>query len=344
MRSSIHILISLSIALSLLSGCGGGHKKVASGAKPGVSVKVLRMEQTSNTQVRSYVGEARSSLSVVLSAPYSGTLEKLTVRVGDRVSAGMLVAKINSQSVKNSYDVSLAILRQAEDGYARVKMVHQGGGVPDVKLVEVETELSKARAAAQSAMHALDACDVKAPFSGTVSDVFQYQGTEVSPATPLVRIVDEKSVEIVFPVPESELNAVGVGGPAQLDIPALGLNDIPATVISKGVEADKLSHTYECSLILTRQVPDLMPGMVCKVRLDGDEQRGFIVPAELIQIDQTGRYVWLVNDGVVEKRYVDVGGFSGKGVVVSRGLYDGDLIICEGFQKVSTGMNVNVME
>lgn len=344
MRPLKHILISLSIALSLLSGCGGAHKKVVSEEETAVSVKVLRMERTFNMQVRSYVGDVHSSLSAVLYAPYSGTLEKLTVRVGDKVSAGKMVAKINSQSVRNSYDVSLTILRQAEDAYNRVQKVHQGGGVPDIKLVEVETDLAKARAAAQSAKHALEACVVKSPFSGTVSDVYQHQGTEVSLATPLVRIVDEKSVEIVFPVPESEFNSVVVGGSAQVDIPALGLNNLTATVISKGVEADKLSHTYDCSLLLNGSVPGIMPGMVCKVRMDGDALNGYIVPTELIQIDQTGRYVWLVNEGIVEKRYVDVGAFSGKGVVVSRGLDDGDMVISEGFQKVSTGMNVNVME
>ena len=344
MRTSRHILISLSIALSLLSGCGGGHKKVMPEAEPVVSVKVLRMEQTSDTQVRSYVGEARSSLSVVLSAPYSGTLEKVAVRVGDKVAVGKVVAKINSQSVRNSYDVSQALLRQAEDGYARVKKVHKGGGVPDIKLVEVETELAKARAAAQSAKHALAECAVKSPFAGTVSDVFQHQGAQVSIATPLLRVVDEKSVEIIFPVPESEYNSVDAGGSALVDIPALGLKDILATVISKGVEADKLSHTYDCSLFLNSSVPGLMPGMVCKVRLTGNSQNGYIVPAELVQTDSNGRYVWLVNDGEVEKRYVDVGAFLGTGVVVSRGINDGDKVISEGFQKVSTGMKVNVME
>lgn len=87
-----------------------------------------------------------------------------------------------------------------------------------------------------------------------------------------------------------------------------------------------------------------MPGMVCKVRLQGNSQSGYIVPAELVQTDSKGRYVWLVDDGIVEKRYVDVGAFLGKGVVVSRGINDGDKVISEGFQKVSTGMNVNVME
>lgn len=341
---SKHFLLVLSCSLCLISGCGSNKKDTVVQKTNEITVKVIRMESASNTQVRSYVGDARASRSVVLTAPFPGTLEKLAVSVGDKVTAGRLVAKINSESVKSSYDMSMATLRQAEDGYSRIMKVQQGGGVPEVKVVEVETGLAKARAAAESARHALASCDIKAPFAGTVSEVFQHKGTEVSLAAPLVRIVDEKSVEISFPVPESELCAVQIGGDAQVDIPALGLENLPATVQSKGIEADKLSHTYNCTLALADHVDGLMSGMVCKVRLEGDTQDGYVVPADLVQTDLNGRYVWVVNDGIVDKQYVQIGAFSGRGVVVTEGLGDGEMVISEGFQKVSTGMKVNVVE
>ena len=344
MCSSKKILAVLSCALCLFSGCGGGDNGASSEKGSGVIVKVMRMEQTLNAQVRTYVGEASASRSVVLTSPYPGTLETVAVHVGDKVAPGQLVAKLSSETVNSSYEMAMATLRQAEDGYERVMQVSQGGGVAQVKVVEVETGLAKARAAAESAKHALESCDIKAPFTGTVSEVYQHQGTEVSLATPLIRIVDESSVEIVFPVPESELATVVVGAGAQVSIPALGLTDADAAVVSKGIEADRLSHTYDCKLALSRPVDGLMPGMVCKVRLDGDAQDGYIVPANLVQTDQTGRYVWVVDDGVVGKKYVTIGAYSGKGVVVSEGLGDGDMVISEGFQKVSTGMKVNVIE
>lgn len=344
MFSSKKISVILTFALCLFSGCGGSDKNASSEKGDGVTVKVMCMEKTFNTQVRTYVGEAAASRSVVLTSPYPGSLDTVSVCAGDKVVSGQMVAKLNSESVNSSYEMATATLRQAEDGYERVMKVHQGGGVAQVKVVEVETGLAKARAAAESAKHALESCEIKAPFSGTVSEVYQYQGTEVSLATPLVRIVDESSIEIVFPVPESELTNVSVGAGALVSIPALGLSDVDAVVVSKGIEADRLSHTYDCKLTLVNPLDVLMPGMVCKVRLDGDSKDGYVVPARLVQTDQTGRYVWVVKDGVVGKKYVTIGAFSGKGVVVSEGLEDGDMVISEGFQKVSTGMKVNVAE
>lgn len=337
------LLLAAICALGILTGCGSGQDNSARQSDMAVSVRVMPVEQTSDTQLRSYVGEARASVSAVLMSPYPGSLEKVEVRQGDKVAAGQVVAVINSENVRSSHEMSMASLRQAEDGYERIMKVHQGGGVPDVKVVEVETGLAKARAAAEASGKAMEECNVKAPFAGTVTDVYLHQGSQASLAAPLMRIVDEKSVEICFPVPESELAKVKVSDKASVDIPALGMTGISAVVSSKGIEADELSHTYDCVLAVAAPVEGLMPGMVCKVRLEGDVQSRCVVPAALVQTDRNGRYVWIVEDGSVEKTYVKVGSYSGKGVVVEDGLEEGDLMISEGFQKVSTGMKVNIL-
>lgn len=337
-------VFTLCAAVCILTGCGSGQSGSARENDVAVSVRVMPVGQTSHTQLRSYVGEARASVSAVLSSPYPGTLEKMEVRKGDKVTAGQVVAVINSESVRSSHEMSAATLRQAEDGYERIMKVRQGGGVPDVKVVEVETGLAKARAAAETSEKAMEDCNVKAPFAGTVTDVYLHQGSEASVAAPLIRIVDENSVEIYFPVPESELAKVKIADRASVDIPALGMTGISAVVSSKGIEADELSHTYDCVLTVAAPVDGLMPGMVCKVSLEGDMQSGYVVPADLVQTDRYGRYLWIVKEGVVEKTYVKVGAYSGKGVVVESGLHAGETVICEGFQKVSTGMKVNILQ
>lgn len=55
---------------------------------------------------------------------------------------GDVLAEVTSKNVLASYEISHATLRQAEDGYKRVKKVHESGTVADVKLVEIETQLA----------------------------------------------------------------------------------------------------------------------------------------------------------------------------------------------------------
>lgn len=331
------------LAALVLYGCAGsGSRSVVN--RESVAVKVMHISEASDTQVRSYVGEAVAASSVVLSAPYPGTLQKLNIKSGTTVSNNKVVAEIVSESVLSSYEIAHATLKQAEDGYERAKMVYQKGGLSEVKFVEIETALAKAKASASAAEDALEACKVRAPYSGMVSEVYVQKGVKLAIAQPIAKIIDASSLEVVFAVPETELPKIDKGQLATVDIPALDLFNISAEVVRKGFEANALSHTYQCALKLGEKVKGFAPGMICKIRLSGDTQTGNIIPAHIVQTDVHGRYVWTVSDGQVNKTRISTGGFSPRGIIVDEGLSAGDMVIIEGFQKVSTGMSVKVIE
>jgi len=80
--------------------------------------------------------------------------------------------------------------------------------------------------------------------------------------------------------------------------------------------------------------------MISKVVLKADVSSGIIVPANVILINNEGKFVWVAKDGRATRQAITVSGYSGTGVVVSEGLHGGDLVIVEGYQKVSEGMKV----
>ena len=327
-------------AAFLVSGCRNGH-----GDRTGVPVpvKVMTVEKGSNTGEKTYVGTVVPSRSAVLSCSYAGTLVSLRVSEGDAVRQGDTLAVIESQAVISSWKMAHASLAQAEDGYRRLSQVHGSGSVPDVKMVEVETQLDKARASAEAADRALADCTVKAPFDGVVDEIFAEQGVSLAPVAPLFRLLDISSVEISFPVPESEIGGVRTGMKVSFSVPALGDAVHRATVSVKGVSASALSHSYTCTAIPDGKIDGLMPGMVCKVSA-GAAGSGIVIPASSVKTGMDGRYVWIVRDGKAEKRDIETGGFSGDGVIVESGLDSGDLLIVDGAKKVSSGMAVKVLE
>ena len=313
--------------------------------KEPVNVGVLTVTPMSSQYYKVYVGEIGASGSAIISASHSGTLEALNVEQGTHVSKGDVMAEIESKNVLASYEISHATLRQAEDGYERVKKVHESGTVADVKLIEIETQLAKARAAAKSSELSLEECKIKAPFSGTVSDVLVEQGVHVNPGTPILKLVDLSTVEVAIPVPEGEIGRIKIGQKALIDVPALNICGIEARVALKGVTASSPSHTYKCTLIPDKKQTNLYPGMVCKVRLsEVSDSLRIRIPASSVEMDANGTFVWTLNDGVVGRSYVTVDGYQEKGVIVSSGLEAGDKVIVKGAAKVSTGMKVNSVE
>lgn len=342
MRQWLGILTIPAIMVSCTEASSGVGRESRQRQEP-IEVRTLVMEKVPDVRVRTYVGQARASQSVTLLSPYSGTLTGLYIKEGDMVRKGEAVAEINSEPVRSAYEMALATLDQAEDGYARIQKVHQAGAVPDIKMKEVETSLAKARAEASAARNAMQSCIVKAPFDGFVSILHAYPDSEVTALEPLAKIVGSAITEIVFQVPEGELSGMIPGGQAYVDVPALGEDGIKAVIIAKGIEASPVSHTYECVLELSEPVRGFAPGMVCKVSLVSDMKPEYIVPAEVVHLDREGTYVWTVSDGTVSKTHIVTGGYAGNGVIVTEGLDDGSRVICEGFRKVSSGMKVKVV-
>lgn len=336
-------LILICLAMISVSCADSGSRKVEE--KEPVNVGVLTVAPLSAQYYKVYVGEINASGSVVISTNHSGVLESINVEQGTEVKKGEVLAEMTSKHVLTSYEISHATLRQAEDGYNRVKKVHESGTVADVKMVEIETQLAKATAAARASEESLEECRLKAPFDGTVSDVLVEQGIHVNPGTPVLKLVDLSTIEISIPVPEGEIGRIRIGQKALIDVPALGVTGIEAHVKLKGVTAASPSHTYRCTLVPERKQADLYPGMVCKVRLaEVYDSLRIRVPASSVEIDSNGNFVWVVNDGVVGRKFVTVDGYQEQGVVISSGLEPGDKVIVKGAAKVSTGMKVNSVE
>lgn len=336
-------VISCSVAFcAILAGCSGG-KDSGQAGEP-VPVKVMTIQEQSELSGRNYVGTVEASKTTVLSCPYPGTLTRLAADVGDIVRKGDTIAVIVSQNVLSTKEMAEATLAQAEDGYKRLSQVYGSGSVAEVKMVEIQTQLSKARASAEAARKAVDDCTVTAPFDGVIGEVFTEEGVETNAMAPLARLLDISCVEIEFSVPEKEIGSVDKGDIYTVEVPALDGAVFQARVKSKGITASALSHSYSCTLTPTGNTAGLMPGMVCRVYGSGSRTDGLVIPASVVKTDGNGRYVWTVREGKVEKRYITTGGFAGKGVSVESGLQAGDQVIVEGSQKVSSGMKVSATE
>lgn len=338
-RWSIIILVSAAV---LSVGCKSrAVKLLQQPASSGpVVVKVEEVKPGGAASGTVYVGSISASRTVTLTAAAPGTIDKLSVRSGQKVTKGQVLCHISSESVESACKATSSRLSQAEDALRRVQKVYESGAVAEIEYIDIKTKVEEARAAHAAACDARDRCSMKAPYSGVIEKVWSYEGEEVILSKPILSIVDLESVKAHFSLPESEYHLYREGIGAEVEIPALE-KTFPGTLESKGLTASVLSRSYDCEVSLPRSATGLMPGMVCKIRLSGkvDDER-VVIPASAVMTDKGGRFVWTATGGVVGKKYVVPDGFSGNGIIVSEGLEEGDLVIVSGASKVSTGMKV----
>jgi len=282
-----------------------------------------------------YVGRIEALSSVSLSFTVPGRITYLKIRQGERVREGDIVAKVENESLKAAYDAAEATYRRAKDACDRVMKVKET--VAEVKIVEVETALAQAKSTLTSAKNALDACTLKAPYSGVIGEVFPREGLEILPGVPVATLLETQGLEVRFPVPEGEVSSFLPGEKISVEIPSAG-KTVETAVQSRGMVASPVSHTYDYTASV--KADGVFPGMLAKVSRRFLEDNLVVIPVSALATGVEGRYVWCVEDSIVIKRHVKVGDFRGDGVIVLEGLLPGDLVITEGARKVSSGMHV----
>lgn len=342
MRKTIVRLILL-CAGAILTVCFGACKHASPQRElPPVEVDVLVVDSVFGGLTRTYVGEVEENLSVALSFPTGGRVERVCVHEGDFVRAGQLVAVVNKSNAQNAYNSAKASLQQAEDAYQRLKKVYDQGSLAEVKWVEMQTTLEKARSLEQIAKKQLEDCSLTAPISGIVGTCNAKVGGSLLPGEPAVTLLDMGQVSVTFSVPESEISSVTLGKEAYVYVPALDNRLLTGKITDRSMTASRVSHSYDVKIAFPNKDKALLPGMVCKVLLDQPANTGFVVPAKCVQTRPEGLSVWVVKNGKAQHCPITSSEFVANGVLVSSGLAPGDTVITTGIQKLYTNAIVTL--
>ena len=322
--------------------CSG--KKDENQAIRAVPVKVVKVSESSYMNSRNYVGTVEAVSSSSLSFEVMGNVSKVFVTEGENVQKGKLLATLDKATLQNSYNASLASLKEAQDAYNRMKSLYDNGSLPEMKWVEVQSKLQQAVSMEQISRKGLKDAGLHAPFSGVISSKSIEPGMNVMPGIEVMQLADISTVNIKIAVPEKEISRVNKGQQAEVRVGALGDKLFTGVVSEKGIVANPLAHTYEVKIKLNNTSHELMPGMVCKVGVHSREtEAGIVLPNHTVQLQPDGKkFVWVVKDNAASQRMVNTGDLTSEGVIITAGLQPGDEVIVSGNQKVSEGTKIAV--
>ena len=273
-----------------------------------------------------------------------GNVQEILVREGQKVHKGQLLALLNRATLQDTYDASRASLVQAQDAYDRMKTLYENKSLPEIKWVEVQSKLQQAQSMESIARKNLEDASLYAPFDGVIGKRNVEAGENVQPGKPVFTLLDVGTVNIKIAVPEKEIPFID-HRKAAITVAALGGRLFEGMVTEKGITANPVSHTYEARIKLDNRDGALLPGMVCRVRVeDKDRVTTISLPNNVIQLSHTGeRYVWYLRDGKAKAVTVRIGELTDNGVQITDGLSEGDLVITDGYQKVSEDMKVKAL-
>lgn len=312
---------------------------------PPPAVHVQKAAHSASTRLLRLSGTLEPERSTTLSFAVMGTVEQVFVQEGQAIKAGQAIARVSPRSYRDALNMAKSKANQAEDAHRRLKPMFDNKTLPAVKMVEVDSGLEQARLAVSMAAKNVQDTVLRAPSAGIVARRLAEPGTGVAPGTPVVSLVQTKTILATAPVPETRVANVKPGYSARIFVPALD-RWFDGLVRDVGVVADPLTRTYPVRVALQNADGSMRIGMVAQIALPQDMAPSILVPPTALRIDEKGLpYLFVVDaNSKIERRPVKLAGYVGEGSAIAEGISDGELVVTSGTPMLDDGMLVRVAE
>ncbi len=340
MQNSVLFLFLLFAIQSMFSGCKYSQFKGETPEEKRIAIKISEVKSERIVENLSYSGTIEAVQSIPLSFRTAGTVEQVLVDVGDAVKKGQLLATLEKEDFENMYDIAKSKYQQASDAYERLKSLHANGSIPEIKWIEMETNLEQAKASLGLSKNNLDKCLLKAPINGFIGKKNIEPGMSgLNLTTAAFEIVEISSVNIKIAVPENEIGKMKKGIKAQIRVAALNDKIFDGTMANISPVADAFSRTYNVKIAVKNSEFELKPGMVCEVKLNIKSEKEIVyAPYQSVTMDSQGNaFVFLLaqNKKTVKKQIVKTGDYKDNSIEILSGLLQGQFIVVEGKEKLS---------
>ncbi|MBR6042881.1 MAG: efflux RND transporter periplasmic adaptor subunit [Paludibacteraceae bacterium] len=338
MKNSIYSILTVTL---MLASCGNTTEEVK---KTPARIKTELASTSTSVENTSYVGVVEEESSTAVSFTGSGTITQMHVTEGQRVSKGQLIAELDKTQSQNMLNAAEAQMQQANDALARMKQLHETNSLPEMKWVEVQSQVEQAKAQLDMAKKSLANCMLYAPVSGVIGKGVKSAGETALPAMSVATILNISTVKVKVSIPEKEIANIKSNSRSSVSVDALG-KTFNGGKIEKGVQADPMTHTYDIKININNQQQQLLPGMVCNVELKVNntpgEEKYCTVPISAVQQGADGdKFIWKEVEGKAHRQKITLGRASGNRIVVLNGLQAGEKVITEGYHKISEGTEV----
>ncbi|WP_411065058.1 multidrug efflux RND transporter periplasmic adaptor subunit VmeY [Vibrio rotiferianus] len=362
-------LVALMAATAILAGCGEANNAQKGGQAPLVvtqNVTIIDYQPS-----KSYIGRIEAVEDTNITAQVSGYLEARHFDEGQMVEKGQLLYSIEPSSFEAQVASAKAALAQAKAALKKAELDHERGknllprgsisqsefDALTATLLGARAELEAANAQLKLAEVNLSYTQIRAPFSGRISDSKVSTGDLLSPSSGiLTTLVSLDPVHTSFSVSERERLTLGMdrikgdgsdessGVEVQLELENGEYFEQLGQLDFLGNRINTQTGTIAMRALVPNPEQQLLPGQHIKVNLrDKNAKDVIVIPRRAVQTDLEGDFAMVMTEGnVAERRNVKLGPQVEQGIIINEGLEQDDTVITQGLQRVRNGVEVRI--
>ena len=339
---------------------------VPAGAQQGApppAVLVQPAELTAIADQAEFIGRAAAVDKVDLRARVKGFLGPRKFNDGDLVKKDEVVFTIEPETYQAAVDQKIAQRDSAQAALTNAdfqlqratELLRTNTGTRQTydqrtsEQLQAKANLEDAKAQLRDAEIQLSYTEIKSPIEGRIGRAAVSPGNLVSPDSGvLATVVSESPIRVLFPVTQRELleakRNASIGDP-----PVVRLKLADGSLYKEKGELDFIDITVDPKTDgqIVRATFDnkdnlLTDGQTVRVLIEDNKPKTVVtVPQQAIALDQTGPYLFTVDDkNVVHLQRVKTGTVRNGQLVITEGLKPGEKVVVQGQQRIRDGMTV----
>lgn len=287
------------------------------------------------------IGDGDALRSVSVTPLVAGQIAELSIKPGQRVKAGEVIARLDDEVEKVAVAQAKVALEAAENKLNRNEDLKKI--ISQAEYQDAQSAVESARLAVSAAEIALERRQVRSPIDGIAGIVSVDKGDYVTVSTPLVMVDDRSKLLVDFWVPERFTGLIRQGQTVEAKPIARPGKSYPGRIEAIDNRIDPASRTLHLRAEIDNEGDVLRAGQSFEVvvSLPGDTWPS--VSPLAIQWDSEGSYVWRVGkDNKVERIAAAIIQRNPDDVLVDAKIAPGDRIVTEGLQRLRNGAEVRI--
>ena len=315
-------------------------EKMAAGSNERVPVNVVLLD-VAPTIIEDRINlpgviEPWEKLSVL--SKIHGTVIKVEVSEGEKVSKNQVVARIDPDDFRIAVDSARASYELATANYKRRMALFDQGIIPRAEIDTLEAQVKTSKAALENAELMLSRCTIKAPISGVIRRLDATEGLLLSVSDPVAEILQVDRVKAVVGIPESDVSLVRNIKEVSLTIQALDNREVIGRHHFLAGSPESGARLYRLELAIDNKDNLIMPGMFFRAKLVKRVIRDAVaVPLFTVIKRENQQFVFVEEGGVAKKLPVELGIMEDWRVQITKGLPPGSRVVVEGHRDIDHG-------
>lgn len=348
------LLPAVLLGAALLAACGGSGgpeaEKKAEAAEDektetaAIPVEVAAVARDDIYAVYSGTAALEAFAEAEVVAKVGGEIREILAEEGQTVQRGQVLARLDGDRLRLELEQARANLEKARQEYQRNTELHEKGLLAAGAFENLKYELDALKAAFELARLEYSYTEIRAPINGVVSERLVKVGNTIAVNTPMFRVTDLDPIVSYLHVPEKEFGKIEHGQPVFITIDALPGQRFRGVVERISPVVDAGTGTFKVTVEVDEEDTALKPGMFGRLDIVYDSRPArLLVPRPAVVETESGPAVYVVSDGVVERRDVETGIAWQNRLEIVSGVDESEQVVVVGQSGLRDGARVKVV-